>query len=53
MDCSIIIPVYFNKGSLLLTFENMPKGGFDFVLMSRKSLLTFINNNEANPFWQV
>ncbi|HNY03491.1 MAG TPA: glycosyltransferase, partial [Bacteroidales bacterium] len=35
-----------------LTFRNMPEGGFDYVLISRKVLDTAILHSESNPFWQ-
>lgn len=35
-----------------LSFENMPDGGFDFVLISRKVVLQLLSLNEANIFWQ-
>lgn len=35
-----------------LTFRNMPPGGFDFILMGRKSLRVFINNMDVHEFGQ-
>jgi len=35
-----------------LSFPNMPKGGFDFVLISRKVLNILLRNNEVHPFLQ-
>ncbi len=35
-----------------LTFQNMPKGGFDFVLLSRRVVQYLLENNESNAFWQ-
>jgi dolichol-phosphate mannosyltransferase len=35
-----------------LTFQNMPKGGFDFFLMGRRTLTAFIRNADAYPFLQ-
>ncbi len=42
----------FYKMMRILTFDNMPKGGFDFVLLSRRAVDFLISNNEANAFWQ-
>lgn len=35
-----------------LSFSNMPLGGFDFVLISRKVLKVILKDRETNPFWQ-
>ncbi len=35
-----------------LRFQNMPPGGFDFVLLGRKALEVILRNREANPFFQ-
>jgi glycosyltransferase involved in cell wall biosynthesis len=35
-----------------LSFPNMPSGGFDFVLLSRKVVDTLVRNREATPFFQ-
>jgi dolichol-phosphate mannosyltransferase len=35
-----------------LTFQNMPKGGFDFCLIGRRALDVFIRNCDAYPFFQ-
>ncbi len=35
-----------------LTFRNMPPGGFDYVLISRKAMESGITPGETNPFWQ-
>ena len=35
-----------------LTFPDMPKGGFDFVLMGRRALQVMLANPEAHPFLQ-
>ncbi|MCA1954954.1 MAG: glycosyltransferase family 2 protein [Anaerolinea sp.] len=35
-----------------LTFPNMPKGGFDFLLMSRRALETSLRNWDQNIFLQ-
>ena len=35
-----------------LTFANMPKGGFDFWLLSRRALEAVIRNADANPSFQ-
>ncbi len=35
-----------------LTFPNMPAGGFDFVLMSRKVVAVMLRNPDAHPFFQ-
>ena len=34
-----------------VTFENMPQGGFDFWLMSRRALLVFSRNSDAHSFF--
>lgn len=44
--------LFFYKTMQKLTFKNMPLGGFDFALLSRKVIDAFIHNHEANPFWQ-
>lgn len=36
----------------ILSFNNMPSGGFDFVLMSRRALETFLKNTDTYPFFQ-
>lgn len=35
-----------------MTFPDMPSGGFDFWLMSRRALEAFIRNSDAYPFFQ-
>lgn len=35
-----------------LTFGNMPKGGFDFWLLSRRASEALLRNADANPFYQ-
>jgi dolichol-phosphate mannosyltransferase len=35
-----------------LTFPNMPAGGFDFVLLSRKVLTVLLRNQDAHLFFQ-
>lgn len=35
-----------------LRFQNMPPGGFDFVLIGRKALEVILRNPEANHFFQ-
>jgi len=35
-----------------LSFPNMPSGGFDFVLISRKVRDILLEKTESNPFWQ-
>ncbi len=35
-----------------LSFPNMPQGGFDFALLSRKALDLMLKNKEAYPFLQ-
>jgi dolichol-phosphate mannosyltransferase len=35
-----------------LTFPDMPSGGFDFVLMSRKVIDVLLRNRDAHPFFQ-
>jgi glycosyltransferase involved in cell wall biosynthesis len=35
-----------------LTFKNMPEGGFDFWLMSRRAVETFLRNLDAHPSGQ-
>jgi polyisoprenyl-phosphate glycosyltransferase len=35
-----------------LSFDTMPTGGFDFVLLGRKALDTILRNQEAHPFVQ-
>jgi polyisoprenyl-phosphate glycosyltransferase len=42
----------FYKTINRLSFRDMPEGGFDFVLVSRKVLDIINKNYEANPFWQ-
>lgn len=43
---------FFYKTMQSLIFSNMPTGGFDFILVSRKAINAFSNNFEANNFWQ-
>ena len=35
-----------------LSFANMPRGGFDFVSLTRRALDVFLANREAHPFFQ-
>jgi dolichol-phosphate mannosyltransferase len=35
-----------------LSFQDMPQGGFDFILLSRKAAKFIVDNREANPFLQ-
>lgn len=35
-----------------LTFPNMPKGGFDFFLLSERAMKIFLSNIDAHPFFQ-
>jgi dolichol-phosphate mannosyltransferase len=42
----------FYKAMQRLTFKNMPEGGFDFTLISKKVADAFNSNFEANNFWQ-
>jgi polyisoprenyl-phosphate glycosyltransferase len=42
----------FYKAMQRLTFSNMPEGGFDFTLISKKVSAAFNTNFEANNFWQ-
>lgn len=42
----------FYKLMRRLTFNNMPAGGFDYALLSRKVTDFIVDNQEANPFWQ-
>ncbi|MEW6602126.1 MAG: glycosyltransferase family 2 protein [Nitrospirota bacterium] len=35
-----------------LSFSNMPSGGFDFALISRRVRDIMFDKQEANPFWQ-
>lgn len=35
-----------------LSFENMPDGGFDIVLLDEKVKKFILSSNEVNPFWQ-
>lgn len=35
-----------------LIFKNMPPGGFDFTLVGKRVVDTFMHSNEANYFWQ-
>jgi glycosyltransferase involved in cell wall biosynthesis len=35
-----------------LTFPNMPKGGFDFFLLSERAMQVFLSNIDAHPFFQ-
>ena len=35
-----------------LSFPDMPRGGFDFVSMTRRALDVFLANREAHPFFQ-
>jgi polyisoprenyl-phosphate glycosyltransferase len=43
---------FFYKAMQRLTFPQMPSGGFDFVLVSKKVVEAFSKNFEANNFWQ-
>jgi len=35
-----------------LVFPDMPKGGFDFVLMGERALRVFLRNTDTHPFFQ-
>lgn len=35
-----------------LSFKNMPPGGFDYVLISKKVKNIILGNDDTNPFWQ-
>jgi dolichol-phosphate mannosyltransferase len=35
-----------------LSFPNMPSGGFDYVLLSRRALEVLLRNKETHPFFQ-
>ncbi|MCD4679235.1 MAG: glycosyltransferase family 2 protein, partial [Bacteroidales bacterium] len=35
-----------------LSFKNMPSGGFDFVLISKKVKNVLLKMEDTNPFWQ-
>lgn len=35
-----------------LSFSNMPRGGFSFVLLGRRALDTLLGNSESRPFFQ-
>lgn len=35
-----------------LSFKDMPRGGFDFWLLSRRALQTLIRNSDTHPFFQ-
>ena len=35
-----------------LNFANMPKGGFDFLLFTKRVRDAILSHHEANPFWQ-
>ncbi len=35
-----------------LTFPNMPKGGFDFMLLGERALEVFLRNMDVHPFFQ-
>ena len=35
-----------------VSFDNMPRGGFSFVLLGRRALDTLIRNSESRPFFQ-
>lgn len=35
-----------------ISFSNMPAGGFDYVLLSRRAFKVILRNQEANPFFQ-
>lgn len=35
-----------------LSFSNMPSGGYDYVLISKKVKGIILERHEANPFWQ-
>lgn len=43
---------FFYKAMQRLTFPQMPLGGFDFTLVSKKVAAVFSKNFEANNFWQ-
>jgi glycosyltransferase involved in cell wall biosynthesis len=36
-----------------LTFDKMPKGGFDFWLLGRRALASILRNTDPNPFLQA
>ncbi|NTS43777.1 glycosyltransferase [Flavisolibacter sp. BT320] len=42
----------FYKAIRKLSFQNMPAGGFDFTLVSKKAADAFSCEYEANNFWQ-
>jgi len=42
----------FYKLMQRLSFPNMPKGGFDYILLGRKALDAVLRNQEAHPFFQ-
>lgn len=42
----------FYKLIKLLSFNDMPAGGFDYVLLSEKVKETILKSKEVNPFWQ-
>lgn len=42
----------FYKLMKRLCFPNMPEGGFDFALISKKVKEIILETSEANPFWQ-
>lgn len=48
----IITSKFFYFIMRLLCFPNMPKGGFDFALISSKVMKTMFTGNEANFSWQ-
>ena len=35
-----------------MVFPEMPDGGFDFILMSRRALGVFLRNSKAHSFFQ-
>ena len=35
-----------------LSFDNMPKGGFDYALLSSDVITELLKSKDANPFWQ-
>lgn len=48
----IITSKFFYFIMRILCFPNMPKGGFDFALISREVMKIIFENNEANFSWQ-
>lgn len=43
---------FFYSLMQLLSFPEMPRGGFDYALISKKVVKHIVKNYEANPFWQ-